>query len=199
MIDDLNFILAIINYDIVIGFLYYSIVFFIVFPFFKNKSNLKYFDNYTCKVVIYSSIIYAILLILKLILQFYQLETGLEKQNYINSFFSNWYAFLLEITIPLFFIQLLRFKQIKRYLFFRTLIVLVFTFSIEKVAVFIAAYNSYSAWNDFGFIKQSIFESYNAPVSAIIISILLRVITFVFFILIFVFFEKQFKKKPSKI
>ena len=192
IIEYSKLLLNIFRYDIIIGFILYSIVYFIIIHFIKDKTLLKHFDKNACNFIIYGSFIYTLVLIITSIIHYINIDVITEKDMYRNIYFGKyWYATLIEIISPLLIIQTLRFKIINKYLLTRITISLIYTITFEKISILIATYNSRSAWNMFrNTNSHSIFDKMIFPSTIeIIFSIIIRILIFAFIVQTYIFLK----------
>lgn len=151
MVDAFNFILEFIRVDLIIGFGWYSIVYF-VFKLLKYKRDFFVeFDKTACKTVVFLGILYAAVWIAATLAAYFSFTDDEERRLFIlRATGPYWFGYWLQ---PIFWIgltQLLRVHNIKKFLFFRILICLFFIISFERfVIMFTSFHRDYlpSSWS----------------------------------------------------
>jgi hypothetical protein len=195
-LNTIKFILEVIQNDIIVGFALYSILFFISLFFISNKSKIKEFDKHACKVVVYLGLIYLLLSIFGEI-YYYFTTTEIKKLQFENIIFGKyWYEYLMNLLLPILLLQLLRVNLFNSFLVFRLIISFVFALTISKIAIFIAAYNSYMSFGE----TTSVYEyfsnfSIELSVFEIIYNLLFKILFFIIIVLLFAFLGKIIRSK----
>ncbi len=142
MIEIFELIITFIRVDLLIGFGFYSILFFIFKLFSAKKEFIIKFDLSACQTVIYIGIIYAVLWLFGMLIFYFQIEDGIEKTDYLQRLTGKyWFGYWLQ---PLFWIlltQLLRINFLRKSLTYRILMSLFFVFSFEQIDVIIISFN----------------------------------------------------------
>jgi hypothetical protein len=176
MIDNLDFLIDFIRIDILFGFGYYSILFFILKWSSYKKEIILEFDNFASKLIIYIGVIYFILWFLSVFIYYFNYANDIEKNEFTQRLigkysFGIWAQPVFWLTIT----QLLRLKFFKNSLLFRILMSLSFLITFERFVIIITSlHRDYlpSSWS-FGF---SWFE--------LLLTFPLRIIEFIIVVLI---------------
>ena len=143
MITILDFLLEFIRVDLIIGFGWYSIVFFTLILFSFNKEFLKEFDKYACRTIVYLGILYGIIWFLASILNYF-IEMGEEQKAQFIRRLTGKYSFGLWFQ-PLFWLsltQLLRFEFVRKYLLLRLMICIFFILTFERFVIIYTSFQS---------------------------------------------------------
>lgn len=136
MVDFFNLILEWIRVDLIIGFGWYSVLFFILKWFHYKKESWIQFDKYACKTVIFLGIIYGIIALTFLVTVYLKLVVDVERAHFIKRMTGYyWFGYWLQ---PLFFVawtQLLRIPFVRKTLVFRIIVCALFVFSLEQCVI----------------------------------------------------------------
>ncbi len=158
MVDFFNFILDFIRVDLLIGFGWYSVMFFILRLFKYRKDILTEFDKNACKTFIFLGILFAVVWFLAVMLDYALIMTEDEKMQFLGRLtgeysFGIWFQPLFWLMIT----QLIRFNIVKKYLFFRILIVIPFVLTFERFVIIVTSLHrdylpsSWTMYEDLGF------------------------------------------------
>jgi hypothetical protein len=158
MVTVFDFILDFIRIDLLIGFGWYSIFFFISRLFKYKKEFLAEFDKQACKTVAFLGITYGIVWIIAVFLNYFSGMNVEEKTQFIRRLtgpysFGYWFQPLFWLILT----QLLRFRFVRRFLIFRLLICISFILTFERFVIIVTSLHrdylpsSWSMFNwDFG-------------------------------------------------
>ncbi|WP_046746157.1 hypothetical protein [Kordia zhangzhouensis] len=142
MSEFLLFIRDILRIDILVGFGFYSISYFIIKDFFKDKKWLADFDKSAIETVIYIGIIWFVLWLFGTISNYFELETELQKEEYCNEQIGKYaYAFWVQPLFWFILTQLFRLKFVTKYLITRIIISLLFVITIERFIILITSFH----------------------------------------------------------
>ena len=143
MITILDFLLEFIRVDLIIGFGWYSIVFFTLILFSFNKEFLKEFDKYACRTIVYLGILYGIIWFLASILNYFIEMDEEQKAQFIRRLtgkysFGLWFQPLFWLSLT----QLLRFEFVRKYLLLRLMICIFFILTFERFVIIYTSFQS---------------------------------------------------------
>lgn len=181
-----------IRVDLIIGFGWYSIIFFTSILFsFKNEF-LKEFDKYACRTIVYLGILYGIVWFTASILNYFIEMDEEQKAQFIRRLtgkysFGLWFQPLFWLSLT----QLLRFEFVRKYLLLRLMICVFFILTFER---FVIIYTSFqrdylpSSWTLYNY-------GFGITWWQIILSALIKMIEFT----LVVFVYKYLKNQKSKI
>lgn len=137
VIENINFILKVIESDIFLSYSFYTILFIVLSIFIRNNGKYRIDDIFT-NFLIHSGVFFLGVLILKsiLLLSIFDLSNRAEE---INKMFGKywmgyWFIPLFHFTLT----QLLRLHKIRRYILPRLLLVALLFFNWERYGTFIA-------------------------------------------------------------
>lgn len=133
MFEVVNFIREFLRVDILIGFALYSILFFIVRLFYKNKEKLNRFDESANQLVFYVGFVYSLIWVIENIIIYNQIE-----QDYINSR-TQWYYIIIQPLFALIPVLLLKIKLLKKLLIYRVLFSFYFLISFEQYVIIVTS------------------------------------------------------------
>ena len=132
----LNLILDFIRVDLIIGFGWYSILFFILKFFRYKKEFFVQFDKYACKTVVFLGILYGVVALTTLLSVYFKIVVDEERSRFIQRATGYyWFGYWLQ---PLFFVawtQLLRIRFVRKILLFRMMICILFVLSFEQCVI----------------------------------------------------------------
>jgi hypothetical protein len=140
MVDFFNFILDFIRVDLLIGFGWYSVLFYILRLFKYKKDILTEFDKNACKTFVFLGILFAVVWFLAVAIDYAVIMTENEKTLFLARLTGE-YSFGIWLQ-PLFWLittQLIRFNIIKKFLFFRILIVIPFVLTFERFVIIVTS------------------------------------------------------------
>ncbi len=140
MIENLNFILKVIESDIFLSYFYYTLLFIIVSLFLRDKRKYKLDDIFTT-FLIHSGILFIGIIIIKSVLVLIISDSPNRTEEFKNMFGKNWIGYWFIPLIHLFLTQLLRLNKIKRYILPRLILVLLLAFTWERYSGFLAYEN----------------------------------------------------------
>ena len=158
MVNFFNFILDFIRVDLLIGFGWYSVLFYILRLFKYKKDILTEFDKNACKTFLFLGILFAVVWFLAVTLDYALIMTEAEKTQFLGRLTGE-YSFGIWLQ-PLFWLiitQLIRFNIIKKFLFFRILIVIPFVLTFERFVIIVTSLHrdylpsSWIMYQDLGF------------------------------------------------
>jgi len=184
MVDFFNFILDFIRVDLLIGFGWYSVMFFILRLFKYRKDILTEFDKNACKTFIFLGILFAVVWFLAVMLDYALIMTEDEKMQFLGRLtgeysFGIWFQPLFWLMIT----QLIRFNIIRKFLFLRILIVVPFIITFERFVIIVTSlHRDYlpSSWTIYNYIGFTWWEFLlSIPVKAIEFSLIVFVYKYV--------------------
>lgn len=191
MKEALHLVTDIIRIDIFVGFGFYSILYFIIKAFLKEKKNLKEFDKSAVQTVIYGGIIWFILWLTRNILFYFEPEGELIRWNSSEDLTPEYtYHSFIQPLIWFTLTQLFRIKLISRYLINRVVISLLFVVPIEIFVILLTSFhrdyfpNDWSNWS----INRTIGMQW------ILLGFIPRILTFIFATFIYHFGIRKLKK-----
>lgn len=133
-----DFCLDVIRVDLIIGFGWYSIFFFIFRVFKYKNESLVEFDSYACKTVVFLGITFGIIWCLASGFNYlYVLNDDQKTRLFQRATGPYWFGYWLQ---PLFFIawtQLVRIRFVRRFLLFRIIICFLFVLSFEQFVIIV--------------------------------------------------------------
>lgn len=153
MVAVFDFILDFIRVDLIIGFGWYSILFFIFKLFRYKKAFFIEFDKQAYKTVIFLGITFGIVWILAVSLTYFNVMNVEEKTQFIRRLtspysFGYWFQPLFWVMLT----QSLRIRFIRRFLIFRLLICISFILTFERFVIIVTSlHRDYlpSSWSMF--------------------------------------------------
>ena len=140
MVAVFDFILDFIRVDLIIGFGWYSILFFILRLFKYQKEFLAEFDKQACKTLTFLGLAYGIVWIIAVLLTYFNVMNEEEKAQFIRRLtgpysFGYWFQPLFWVMLT----QSLRIRFIRRLLIFRLLICISFILTFERFVIMITS------------------------------------------------------------
>lgn len=190
MSDVALIISEIIRIDILIGFGFYSIIFFILKQFLRHNNALVAFDKSAIKVVIYFGIIWFILWLTRTISFYFELETEIEKQEYYNELTgTHIYAIWIQPLFWLFLSQLFRIRIVAKYLITRIIICILFVVTIEDLIILITSIHRDYQPSDWSISFNFTINPYWTLINWLFITIVFIILT-----LVYHFFIKMIKR-----
>lgn len=136
MKETIHLIIEIIRIDIPIGFGLYSILFFIIRFFSKQKKLLNDFDVSACRLMVYAGIVFGVLWMAEILISYYELNNEIEKSAFQQRLFGvYWFGFWLQPLFWIFLTQLLRIKILRKSLIYRLVLSLLFYFTFERIVI----------------------------------------------------------------
>ncbi|MGC4040777.1 MAG: hypothetical protein QM710_08365 [Flavobacterium sp.] len=142
MAEAFNLILDFIRIDLLIGFGWYTLFFFIVKLFSCKKQVFIEFDKIACKTVVFLGIFYGLFWLFASVIAYLYLLDVQEKTEYIQRLRGP-YSFGLWLQ-PIFWVgltQLLRMDLFRRYLLLRLMISALFLVSFERFVIMFTAFH----------------------------------------------------------
>lgn len=193
MLDFLDLILDFMRIDLIIGFGWYSILFFIFRLFKYKKEFLAEFDKNACKTVVFLGIGFGVIWLLAVTLAYFTVMTQEEKTQFLQRLtgeysFGIWFQPLFWVVLT----QLLRFRFVRRFLLFRILIAIPFILTFERFVIIVTSlHRDYlpSSWSmHIGFTWWEF-----------LLSFIIKIIEFAIIVLIFKYAKQQMLNlKPIK-
>ncbi|CAD0004918.1 hypothetical protein [Flavobacterium chungangense] len=177
--------------DLFFAFSIFTLLFFIV-SIFSKKAFLKNLDEEVSRFIVFTGIIYAVLLVVEIFINLNSSDQEGRFSYYELIFGKYWVTFWIEPLVWILMTQLLRFKKIRRNVFLRLLFSFIFILTIENIISFYSLFNrDYlpSSWR----IKSSLF----IYPSNIFLEILMKV--FILLVLVGIFYTIDWKIKDWKI
>ncbi|MEP1486798.1 MAG: hypothetical protein ABJK28_00065 [Algibacter sp.] len=140
MSEILNFITDFIRIDIFVGFGFYSIIYFLLRVFLKNKNFISEFDKSAVQLIINLGFVWLVLWLIGTLVFYLGLENEIEKAEYYERLTGK-YAYGIWIQPIFWFLltQAYRIKFIKKYLVFRIFISLLFVVTFERFVILITS------------------------------------------------------------
>jgi hypothetical protein len=140
MVNFFNFILDFIRVDLLIGFGWYSVLFYILRLFKYKKDILTEFDKNACKTFLFLGILFAVVWFLAVTLDYALIMTEEEKTQFLGRLTGEYsIGIWLQPLFWLIITQLIRFYIIKKFLFFRILIVIPFVLTFERFVIIVTS------------------------------------------------------------
>jgi hypothetical protein len=134
----LNFIADFIRIDIFVGFGFYSIIYFILKTFLKDKKIISEFDKSAVQLIIYLGFVWLALWLIGILTFYSGLENETEKTEYYERLTGK-YAYAIWIQPIFWFLltQAYHIKFIKKYLINRIIISFLFVVTFERFVILI--------------------------------------------------------------
>lgn len=142
MSEILLLIREILRIDILVGFGFYSIIYFIFKAIYKDKKWLADFDKSAIRTVIYIGIIWFVLWLIGTVAYYFELKDELQREEYYNELTGQYaYAFWIQPLLWLLLTQLFRVKFVTKYLISRIIISLLFIVTIERFIILVTTFH----------------------------------------------------------
>ncbi len=140
MSEILDFITDFIRIDIFVGFGFYSIIYFLLKTFLKDKKFITELDKSAVQLIIHLGFIWLALWLIGIFVFYLGLENETEKAEYYERFTGK-YAYALWIQPIFWFLltQAYRIRFIKKYLITRIIISLLFVVTFERFVILMTA------------------------------------------------------------
>lgn len=139
MSEILFFIGDFLRLDIFVGFGYYSIIYFLLRRILKDRTFITDFDKSAVSIVIFGGIIWFLLWLIGIFTYYTELD-GIEKSEYFERLTGKYaYGTWIQPIFWLILTQLYRIKFIKRFLFFRIIISLLFVLTFERFVIMVTS------------------------------------------------------------
>lgn len=191
MVAVFDFILDFIRIDLIIGFGWYSILFFVLRLFNYKKEFLTEFDKHACKTAVLLGILFALVWLIAVIFNYFLVLETDEKAQFIHRItgpysFGYWFQPLFWLILT----QLLRIRFVNRFLLFRILIVIPFILTFERFVIIVTSLHrdylpsSWTMYNDLGITYWDF-----------LLSVIVKAIEFTIIVIIF----KYTKQKVSNL
>lgn len=184
MLEINDFTLHFIRIDILFSFGYYSVLYFILKIFLKNKERLLEFDKHACKLVIYIGTIYFFLWLFDVFIYYFTYANENEKNEFIQRLTGKYsFGIWAQPVFWLILTQLLRVKIFRESFLFRIFLSLSFLITFERFVIIVTSlHRDYlpSSWY-YGF---SWFE--------LLLTFPLRILEFIVIVLIYKFLLKLY-------
>lgn len=194
MNEIINFITDVIRIDIFIGFGFYSIVFYIVKFFLRDKTLILNFDKSSVHLITTLGIIWITLWLVGIFLIYLGLENEIEKTKYIERLTGRYsYGVWVQPFFWFLLTQLYRINFIKKYLIFRIFFSLLFVLTFERFVIIVTTLHQ-----DYLPISWSIDNEFNIPVDDLIIGVLAKTFTVILIFSLYHFGRKYFKSLYKK-
>ena len=140
--ESLDLILDFIRVDLIIGFGWYSILFFVLRWFKYQNTLLAEYDKYACKTVVFLGILFIIVWLTLVIFNYFGVLTDAEKTVFLQRLTGPYgLAFFCQPLFWLILTQLLRIRFVKRFLLFRILIVIPFILTFERFVIIVTSFH----------------------------------------------------------
>lgn len=184
MTGTLEFILDFIRLDILLAFGYYSILFFVVRLFLRQKDFINEFDQSTCRLIVHAGLVWGIFWILSMV-NFYIVDP----ESYLR-FAPFWWGIWFEPIFWVLLTQLLRFKLFRKLLIYRVVMSLLFVLTVERFVIIVT-----SLHRDYLPSSWSPTSSFNIGLSTgeIIIGLLAKIISFMLIASVYHFGKRKIK------
>ena len=140
MVAVFDFILDFIRVDLIIGFGWYSILFFIFRLFKYQKELLTEFDKNACKTLIFLGILFALIWITLVTFTYFGIMNEEEKTQFIRRLTGQYsFGYWLQPLFWLIITQLVRLHFVRRFLIFRLLICVSFVLTFERFVIIVTS------------------------------------------------------------
>lgn len=194
MNEIINFITDAIRIDIFIGFGFYSIVFYLLKLFLRDKTFILNFDKSAVHFITSLGIIWITLWLVGIFLIYLGLENEIEKTKYIERLTGRYsYGGWIQPFFWFILTQLYRINFIKKYLIFRIFFSLLFVLTFERFVIIVT-----SLHQDYLPSSWSLDNEFNIPTDYLIIGILVKTFTVILVFSLYHFGKKYFKLVYSK-
>lgn len=142
MVAIFEFILDLIRIDLIIGFGWYSVVFFILKWCSYKEEFLLEFDKKACKTVVFLGILFAIVWVMLITFNYFVLMKSQEQSEFIQRITGPYaYAYFGQPLFWLILTQLLRINFIKRFFLLRLIICVWFVLTFERLIIMITSFH----------------------------------------------------------
>lgn len=158
MVAVFDFILDFIRINLIIGFGWYSIIFFTLRLFKYKKEFLTEFDKNACKTVVFLGILFfTVWLLASTHNCFFEINSEVELSKRRRLMGSYSFGLCLQVLFWLILTQLLRIRLVNRFLLFRLLIVICFFLTFERFVIVVTLFkgdyipNSWTLYTPLGY------------------------------------------------
>lgn len=139
MSEIIDFIVKFIRIDIFVGFGFYSIIYFLLLLYLKDKTLIIEFDKSAVQLIIFGGIVWFVLWLIGTLIFYLELD-GIEKSEYYEQLIGKYsYGTWIQPIFWLILTQLYRINFIKRFLFFRLAISLLFVLTFERFVIIVTS------------------------------------------------------------
>ncbi len=139
MSEIIDFIVKFIRIDIFVGFGFYSIIYFLLLLNLKYKTLSIEFDKSAVQLIIFGGIVWFVLWLIGTLIFYLELD-GIEKSEYYEQLTGKYsYGTWIQPIFWLILTQLYRINFIKRFLFFRLAISLLFVLTFERFVIIVTS------------------------------------------------------------
>ena len=184
MVQNINDIVNFVADNFLLIFALYSITFFVVRAFKKDKTGLEEFDQTAVKSIIWVGTLWILLKITGIIIFLFQMKiedkTGEFSQHFSWFMNKSWLQLVFWLILP----QLLRIKIVSRYLVPRVLLGFLFAFSFERITIL-----SMNLHHDY------LPDGFNINIPELILGLLLKTLIFTLIVSVFQFGKRFIYKK----
>lgn len=189
MLEEVLFVLQLIQVDFFTAFGLVTILYFISRIFFKNQI-IEKVDDESNRFISVIGIVYLILWFLGIFVQGYNLNEA-ERALFLSRIFGNYnFGIWMQPVIWVVLTQLLRFKTIRKNVFLRIVFSMLFTISIERMSIVFASFqrdylpSSWTVYSEIGIYPSNLF-----------LSLFLKMIVFLVFVGLFYAVRNKFKRQ----
>lgn len=189
MSETINLITDFIRIDIFIGFGFYSIIYFLLKWFLRDKTFISDFDKSAVQLIIYLGFAWLILWLIGTLVFYIGLENEIEKEEYYGHLTGKYsYGIWIQPIFWFLLTQLYRIKIIRKYLFFRIVISLLFIVTYERFVIIVT-----SLHRDYLPSTWTLNNEYDLDSSYMVLRILGRILVVVTIISLYHFGIKKIK------
>lgn len=141
MIDTINHITDLIAVNFLVSFAFYSIIYFSINFFLKDKTSIQKFDKSAINLMIWVGTLWVVLKLVGIFIFFYQMQKEVDRSIFnqnLNRFTQgSWFQLILWLLLA----QLLRVPFLRKSLIYRIIMSLLFVFSIERIDIILIAFD----------------------------------------------------------
>jgi len=185
MIDAFKFITDFIRVNLIIGFGLYSIIFFSIKLFTKQKRWINQFDSSACKVAIFLGILFTVVWFIGVFSYYFNLKYGHEKVSSPQHIsYKYWFEYFSQPIFWILLSQLLRIKLLRNNLIYRVLVSLMSILTFERIIIIVTSFKS-------DYLISSLF--FDISFIDVIIGIIFKILTFISFTYAYNFGKKKLK------
>lgn len=187
MIENIEFVMSIINFSFFIAFGLYSII-YVITTIIVKKSFIEIVDTTSNKLIGFLGIVYLIAWVGLIVTNFINISSP-ERDEVLDRMFGKyWFGFWLQPILWIIMTQILHFEKVRKQKFLRIIFSFLFIITIEQYIILLTSFNfNFTKYREFPFTTMDI-----------IIGICTKIFLFLTIVGIYYFAELKLKTIRSK-